>query len=264
MSKRNKNRISTYDKCDFCDIPTIKGELEWITSFGEQGWMCPECVHEEKEALSEGYQWPVYNNTLPYGYNDAYDDGFSTAHADWWNHPTVGNTIGPRKICNHNLTPFEIGDGKYVYLSGSAGLKANPEGPEPDVAVYLSDTWLCTGQMLTNDGSIEKSPDEPSTLYFDWPDYGVVDVKKLIPALEWALNGLRAGRNVEIGCHGGHGRTGTFVAAMCVMYGELAEDAISRIRLEYCEKAIETKPQEEMIQALEDALYLIDEKEILV
>ena len=260
MSKRNKSNASIYDKCDFCDIPTIKTELKWINSFGAEGMMCPECVHEEEEALNEGGVWPTtYNNTLPYGHND----GFSTAHADWWNYPTVGNTV-LHKQCNHNLTPFKIGGGKFVYLSGSSGLKADPEGPEPTVAVYLSDTRLFSGQMLVNDGSLTKNPDEPSTLYFDWPDYGVVDLERLIPALEWTIDAINTGHNVEIGCHGGHGRTGTFVGALFIMYGELAKDALARIRLEYCEKAIETKSQEELLQSLEDALYLMPDKEAIV
>ena len=260
MSKRNKNNASIYDKCEFCDIPTIKTELKWMTSFGDTGMMCPECVHEEEEALNEGAVWPTaYNNTLPYGM----DNGFSTTHDDWWNYPTnaTGTAVVPRKICNHHLVPFEIRSGQYVYLSGSQALSSKPEGPEPHMAVYLSDTWLSRGQILSNDGTITKEPDEPRTLYIDWPDYGVVDIKTLLCAIEHINDALKAGQNVEIGCHGGHGRTGTLVASLCVINGETAEDAIARLRLEYCEKAIENTAQEDLVKSLEAELYLMPEAE---
>ena len=47
------------------------------------------------------------------------------------------------------------------------------------------------------------------------------------------------------------------------MHGETAEDAIARIRLEYCDRAIETKDQEELVKSLETKLYLMPEKEII-
>ena len=265
MSKRNKNKTTIqyyFDRCDFCDTSVIKDQLEWRVSFGDAGFMCPDCVSEEDEAISEGAVWPsAYNNTLPYGYGD----GYATDQTDWWNHPIVptGTAIQPRKICNHHLVPFEIGSGQYVYLSGSQALSKEPEGPEPNMAVYLSDTWLIKGQIFSNDGTVTPEPDEPRTVYVDWPDFNVIDIEALLRVIKIINDGLKAGYNIEIGCHGGHGRTGTLVASLCVMHGETAEDAIARIRLEYCDRAIETKDQEELVKSLETKLYLMPEKEII-
>ena len=54
-------------------------------------------------------------------------------------------------------------------------------------------------------------------------------------------------------CVGGHGRTGTAVASMLVVgLNYTAKDAITWVRTNYCEKAIESKGQEEYIHGLED------------
>lgn len=50
------------------------------------------------------------------------------------------------------------------------------------------------------------------------------------------------GETVEVGCIGGHGRTGTILACMAVLAGET--DPIQFIRNIYCERAVETSSQE--------------------
>jgi len=60
--------------------------------------------------------------------------------------------------------------------------------------------------------------------------------------VDWTLAQLQAGKKVHCGCVGGHGRTGTFLAALtCVAAGE--PDAIAYVREHYCKKAVETKSQ---------------------
>lgn len=64
------------------------------------------------------------------------------------------------------------------------------------------------------------------------------DFKKLV---DWALEQLRDGRKVHAGCIGGHGRTGTFFAALVAACGE--PDAIAYVRKNYCHKAVESSSQ---------------------
>jgi protein-tyrosine phosphatase len=56
------------------------------------------------------------------------------------------------------------------------------------------------------------------------------------------------GKVVEVGCFGGHGRTGTLLA---LIIGEVeglnAPEAIKAIRTRYCDKAVETYDQVEGI-----------------
>lgn len=62
----------------------------------------------------------------------------------------------------------------------------------------------------------------------------------------WAAGQIQAGKKLHAGCIGGHGRTGTFLAALVTfMTGEL--DSITYVRKHYCKKAVETHDQIEFL-----------------
>jgi hypothetical protein len=67
----------------------------------------------------------------------------------------------------------------------------------------------------------------------------ITEFRKLV---EWTHDQLRAGRKVHCGCIGGHGRTGTFLAAI-VKQATGIEDAITYVRANYCKKAVESQVQ---------------------
>ena len=60
----------------------------------------------------------------------------------------------------------------------------------------------------------------------------------------------RAGEKVELGCLGGHGRTGTALACLAVLGGYPHEEAFAWVRADYCPSAIETAEQEAFVLAL--------------
>lgn len=64
------------------------------------------------------------------------------------------------------------------------------------------------------------------------------EFKKLVA---WTLEQLGDGKKVHCGCIGGHGRTGTFLAACVSACG--AKDAIQYVRKNYCHKAVESGSQ---------------------
>lgn len=64
------------------------------------------------------------------------------------------------------------------------------------------------------------------------------EFKKLVA---WTKKQLEAGLKVHCGCIGGHGRTGTFLAALVSEFGE--KDAIEYVRNNYCHKAVESAKQ---------------------
>jgi protein-tyrosine phosphatase len=66
----------------------------------------------------------------------------------------------------------------------------------------------------------------------------------VVTALEPLLDRARAGRRVEIGCYGGHGRTGTALACLAVLCGLPPSGAVTWVRSGYCERAVETEAQE--------------------
>ena len=65
------------------------------------------------------------------------------------------------------------------------------------------------------------------------------DAKKLISYL---AENLIAGKKVHIGCIGGHGRTGTILAAL-VTYMTGNKNSIEYVRTHYCQKAVESITQ---------------------
>lgn len=90
----------------------------------------------------------------------------------------------------------------------------------------------------------------PDVVRLDWPDMTAptkVGIKfwqelhKLLP------------QHTAVACMGGHGRTGTALAALLVADGMGGQAAIDRVRKEHCPRAIETKEQEEYIRGLAKA-----------
>jgi len=101
----------------------------------------------------------------------------------------------------------------------------------PDFGLYLDDRW-----------------DPPwSHEHLAWPDFGIPDARALAAALDDVLERVQKGETVEIGCLGGHGRTGTALACLAVLSGIPADQAVARIREEYCDRAVETADQESFV-----------------
>jgi hypothetical protein len=86
----------------------------------------------------------------------------------------------------------------------------------------------------------EKSPIQ---VHYEVTDmHAPKDAKDYIELVKWTVAQLEAGKIIHAGCIGGHGRTGMFFAAIYkTITGE--EDAITKVRELYCEKAVESKAQ---------------------
>jgi protein-tyrosine phosphatase len=108
----------------------------------------------------------------------------------------------------------------------------------PDFGLYLDRRWR---------------PPWPHAR-LDWPDFGVPDdAGALLAALRDVHDRAAAGERVEIGCLGGHGRTGTALAALAVLGGHPADDAVAWVRASYCARAVETPEQEAFVRDLPGA-----------
>ncbi len=107
----------------------------------------------------------------------------------------------------------------------------------PDYGLYLDPRW--------------QPPWEHDHL--DWPDFGIPpDAESFLVALRNALIRARAGQLVEIGCGGGHGRTGTALASLAALSGVSKAEAVGWVRRAYCTEAIETPEQEAFVAGLEN------------
>ena len=105
----------------------------------------------------------------------------------------------------------------------------------PDYGLYLDDRWQ---PPWSHD-------------HLDWPDFGVpVDASQVAAALRSALQRAREGHRIELGCLGGHGRTGTALACIAVFSGLAPSEAVAWVRANYCAQAIETPEQEAFVAGL--------------
>lgn len=144
-------------------------------------------------------------------------------------------TSSTYKRCYESHPPLEILD--YKIYGGSCG---SPIVHDADVYVGF-------------DYSMKKS-----TLSYPWnsgdsflfhiQDGGVpMDVAEFRNLLTWLSAQLTANKKVHLGCIGGHGRTGTVLAALVlVMTGN--KDAIQYVRENYCKKAVESQAQVHFLQ----------------
>lgn len=135
-----------------------------------------------------------------------------------------------RGFCTHALDPYTLTDGTVIYLSGSADKKARTW--EPDLAVYLAGSWV----------------PQCVAFHIGWIDYGLPTLPdaEFLKVARIALQSARDGETVEVGCFGGHGRTGTMVAVLdCLSMGRAdSQLAIENVRDRHCYKAIENEKQE--------------------
>lgn len=130
-----------------------------------------------------------------------------------------------------------------------------------DAVTFADGTTVVGVRFLVDD---PYARDEPPTfgVYFDehwappwdhaqlrWADFGVPDAAELRVALEDVLDRARRGERVEVGCLGGHGRTGTALACLAVLTGTPPGEAVAWVRAVYCERAVETDDQHAFVAA---------------
>jgi len=120
------------------------------------------------------------------------------------------------------------------------------------------------GPALTHTEGIELPfwESEPVTervteaIYIDWPDFGTPADKVPIKALvQWMVEQLAAGKTLETGCMGGHGRTGTLLALLLCAQGVTPPEAIERVRDKHCKKGIENEKQAKYVGAFYKAFH---------
>lgn len=159
--------------------------------------------------------------------------------ATYWAAEATASCTDP----THARTPFELHVHRdAVALPDGTPLVAvsfDPDEPyvrdaTPDFGLYLDRRW------------------QPPWAHehVAWPDFGTPDdLAGLESALRSLLDRARDGQRVELGCLGGHGRTGTALACLAIMTGSRADDAVAWVRAAYCDRAVETADQETFVTA---------------
>jgi hypothetical protein len=119
----------------------------------------------------------------------------------------------------------------------------------PDLGIYLASSWDSVGRGIQAVGVAV-----PARFYnypfvlVDWPDSGVIALDQLAWLAVLAAKNIEEHKTVEIGCQGGHGRTGTLLACILGVVEDLdAGQSIKTLRKRYCEMAVESKKQVELV-----------------
>jgi hypothetical protein len=141
----------------------------------------------------------------------------------------------------HPKMPIVVG-GQTYYVSGGSCTSPTPAYQEHDVIIPLD--WgyrSVAGKAPWDDaGSDKPTPEVHPYLIKDMT--APEDPIRFAKMIEYVASQILAGKKVFVGCIGGHGRTGTVLAALVAhMTGE--KDAITYVRKHYCDHAVETTPQ---------------------
>lgn len=129
-------------------------------------------------------------------------------------------------VCRHKADVVEFPDGTRVLASG--WFERGPSEQAPDFGLYLDPMW---------------TPSWPAE-HLDWPDFGVPHEHAAADAqILSAWDQARAGKQVEVACVGGHGRTGTVLACMAVLAGVPSAEAVAWVRARYCARAVQEPSQ---------------------
>lgn len=159
---------------------------------------------------------------------------------DWVTPKTM---IAPPKThggpCSDSHPALKIPGTPYVIYGGSC---INPFVTDADVYIGFDHAMQLRPQRFPWGGSTD--------VLFEIQDMAAPKSPKQFKALvDWTIEQLQAGRKVHAGCIGGHGRTGTFFAALVASMAPQEPDAIAYVRKHYCAKAIETAGQIEFLRA---------------
>ena len=139
--------------------------------------------------------------------------------------------------CYMEHEPLSLGGDKFVL----GGCCIDHNHLDADVYVGLDDAMI-------GDSSLYPWTDKEGVM-FCIPDMKTpADFEQFDNMINWIQDKINDGKIVHVGCLGGHGRTGMVLSALAYkMLG--IEDAITYVRENYCEEAVETMSQVKWLNA---------------
>lgn len=137
------------------------------------------------------------------------------------------------KRCYHSHPELLLGGGKFIGGSCSSPVTLNAD-------IYIGFDY---GMRVVESSPWEPGVKSPMQFLYEIHDmHAPSNAGSFIRLIDWTALQLSEGKTVHAGCIGGHGRTGTFLAALWkVVKNE--SDAIRQVRAVYCQKAVESSAQ---------------------
>lgn len=243
------------DQTEFCEFCNASEPLSPMYVYGQTYNLCVKCSGdldrtEQPRLVDDEWYTKSAAPTAPYVYepkNYAYPPpaGPSAYYScpaghffriHWPENPRYGALV---------LSSSSGTDGKQLAKDGDFGLFFDTYGwtsvlEKTLVEIYTANDGR-TIPDLSNDG--EPWPPFPSAI-IQWHDGSgpppIIDKYAL-----FAIEQIKAGKVVQVGCFGGHGRAGTFAAMVIAGIDGLSGRAATLwLRKTYCTQAVETKAQE--------------------
>ena len=140
----------------------------------------------------------------------------------------------PSPTCNTTHPVLKVGNGTIVGASCGA--------PRDGFDIYIG---FCTTMKFQHQLFPWDTKDD-SIIEFQ---YTITDMcapkspKEFANMVDWVAGQLDDGKSIHVGCIGGHGRTGTFLAALVSKYENLTDDPIQWVRENHCKRGVESESQ---------------------
>jgi len=154
-----------------------------------------------------------------------------------------------RKMCTHK--PQEVINGKTWKVFAGAKFDCRRHIPKYPIILNLTGTSAVSQHSIPIPELSKWESGSSQEILLDWDDGQDIELplQFWIELREYLAN---TRQNMLVFCLGGHGRTGTAIAALLISIGWKAKDAMAWIRKNYCPEAIETMVQEWYLSALEE------------
>lgn len=165
--------------------------------------------------------------------------------------------------CYHFRQRVRVGNGSMLASSLTSRRTMHIEDigqvPKPDLSIYLDSLWMeTTDGILTNCPSLLPTTPRQPIIVIEWCDGLDLDPEQVKQLVDIAVKAFHEGKLVEIGCYGGHGRTGTLLACIIArLEGLSAKEAIEAVRTRYCKRAVETRLQIQAVHEFTGEEYTI-------
>jgi hypothetical protein len=168
------------------------------------------------------------------------DDDDTFGFSSSYNTGGVGKYI--RCADSHPTLTFEVPEGGTFtpgMYSIHGGNGDHPNIKDGDVYIALHGGSSGKGTTPWDEGKYKPVQDLQFYITDGQPPKNEDDFMRMII---WVCNQLQSGKKIHFGCIGGHGRTGTALAAVVALMTGM-EDPITYVRQHYCKKAVESSSQ---------------------
>lgn len=223
------------EECENCGVKRYPPNKRWRQTIfleGEvtcdckpsKGWTCGQCGVRRK---SESHPWEKGDIVSTTGTQKSFKS-YASGSGGWQDYTGGSYSYVPK--CRHYGQTVTMPNGKTFWASSHHRRK---EGEAlPDFGFYLDGIWK----------------PECIAFYIPWTDHGTPQLAwdKTMEAFKIIDKLADSGQIVELGCIGGHGRTGTALGVLAMMNGFEGDGTgvIKWVHDNYCTEAIEGSKQE--------------------